>query len=356
VNTINNAIPFVPENTTDPAAGLNLSLNQIDALLQTRVHSVGANAPPVGVEGQRHIVGTAPTGAWAGHANKLARYLDAGWQFYDARMVMDINGLIYLRPGTTWTTGKGLSTNDYTTAEQTKLSGIATGATANATDAQLRDRATHTGTQSTATIAGLDTALAGKQPLADNLTSLAGLTGSADRLPYFTGAGALSLATLTAFGRSLAGSADAAAGRSALGLGSAATRTALGSAGSLYGRDSILGVVSQSAGVPTGAIIERGSNANGEFIRYADGTQICLIRTRLTGTSTGRYDVTYPIAFSSSTSDLRVAFGSEDQGSSFTRFYNTSSVVTTSDVILSAYLGVASISFPIRYTVIGRWY
>lgn len=35
----------------------------------------------------------------------------------------------------------------YTTTERTKLSGIATGATANATDAQLRDRSTHTGTQ-----------------------------------------------------------------------------------------------------------------------------------------------------------------------------------------------------------------
>ena len=36
-----------------------------------------------------------------------------------------------------------------------------------------------------------------------------------------------------------------------------------------------LGTVSQSGGVPTGAIIERGSNANGEYVRFADGTQIC---------------------------------------------------------------------------------
>ena len=58
-------------------------------------------------------------------------------------------------------------------------------------------------------------------------------------------------------------------------LGNAATRTALGTTGELYSRDSILGTVSQSAGIPTGAIIERGSNANGEYVRYADGTQIC---------------------------------------------------------------------------------
>jgi hypothetical protein len=39
-------------------------------------------------------------------------------------------------------------------AAKTKLDGIATGATANATDAQLRDRSTHTGTQAWSTITG----------------------------------------------------------------------------------------------------------------------------------------------------------------------------------------------------------
>jgi hypothetical protein len=48
--------------------------------------------------------------------------------------------------------GKGLSTEDYTTLEKSKLSGIATGATANDTDANLRDRSTHTGSQPASTI------------------------------------------------------------------------------------------------------------------------------------------------------------------------------------------------------------
>lgn len=43
----------------------------------------------------------------------------------------------------------------------------------------------------------------------------------------------------------------------------------------VYTKSTILGTVSQSGGVPTGAIIESGSNANGEYVRYADGTQIC---------------------------------------------------------------------------------
>lgn len=102
-DTINNQIPFVPENTIDPAAGLNLSLNTIDALLQVLVQTVGANTPPVGVEGQRFIVGTAPTGAWSGQANKLARFLDGAWQFFDARHGLNAtDGLWYVRSASTW--------------------------------------------------------------------------------------------------------------------------------------------------------------------------------------------------------------------------------------------------------------
>lgn len=53
-----------------------------------------------------------------------------------------------------------------------------------------------------------------------------------------------------------------------------------------YKRANILGTVSQSGGVPTGAIIERGSNANGEYVKFADGT-VCgyayLLAARVTG-------------------------------------------------------------------------
>jgi hypothetical protein len=64
------------------------------------------------------------------------------------------------------------------------------------------------------------------QPLDATLTALAGLTTVADRLPYATGADAFALATFTAFGRSLVDDADAAAGRTTLGLGTLATQAA----------------------------------------------------------------------------------------------------------------------------------
>lgn len=42
-------------------------------------------------------------------------------------------------------------------------------------------------------------------------------------------------------------------------------------------RGNIVGLVSQTGGIPTGSIIQSGSNANGNFVRYADGTQECWV-------------------------------------------------------------------------------
>jgi hypothetical protein len=53
----------------------------------------------------------------------------------------------------------------------------------------------------------------------------------------------------------------------------------------LYRRGNIIGTVTESAGVPTGALFERGSNANGVYIRFGDGTQICTRRVQLDGVS-----------------------------------------------------------------------
>lgn len=63
-----------------------------------------------------------------------------------------------------------------------------------------------------------------------------------------------------------------------------------------YDNRNIIGTVSQSGGVPTGAIIERGSNANGEYVRFTDGTQICTVDSLATLAS-GPTTWTFPAAF-----------------------------------------------------------
>lgn len=65
-------------------------------------------------------------------------------------------------------------------------------------------------------IGNLTTALGSKQPLDADLTSIAGLTSAADKMPYATGAGTWALTTLTAAGRSLLDDADAATMRGTL--------------------------------------------------------------------------------------------------------------------------------------------
>ncbi len=60
------------------------------------------------------------------------------------------------------------------------------------------------------------TALAGKQPLDTDLTAIAGLTSAADKVPYSTGAGTWSLATLTSAARGLLDDTDVATMRGTL--------------------------------------------------------------------------------------------------------------------------------------------
>lgn len=57
------------------------------------------------------------------------------------------------------------------------------------------------------------------QPLDADLTALAGLTSAADKVPYFTGSGAASVATFTAAGRALVDDASAAEQCTTLGVG-----------------------------------------------------------------------------------------------------------------------------------------
>lgn len=117
-------------------------------------------------------------------------------------------------------------------------------------------------------------------------------------------------------------------------------------------RNNILGTVSQSAGVPTGAIIESGSNANGEYVRYAGGALIC--NHVLVSSSSGEVTWTYPSVFSTAphpsgtptTADTDTnirAFRTANIGTgSFTFSVNTSSNTR----------GVVST----RLTAIGRWF
>jgi hypothetical protein len=159
----------------------------------------------------------------------------------------------------------------------------------------------------------------------------------------------------------LSGLANTATSRTNLGLGSAATRTALGSTGSLYSRDSILGTTSQSAGIPTGAIIERGSNGNGEYVRFADGTQICTLLSTptiaattgpLNGLYYGTATWTFPAVF---VGNVVASVGGVAAGTLSLCNPQPANTTTVSYYILSP-TSISSRVYTLSFIAIGRWF
>lgn len=56
-----------------------------------------------------------------------------------------------------------------------------------------------------------------------------------------------------------------------------------------------VGTVSESGGIPTGAIVQSGTNSDGSYVRFADGTQICW--GGVTSSDTADVTWTFPIEF-----------------------------------------------------------
>lgn len=130
----------------------------------------------------------------------------------------------------------------------------------------------------------------------------------------------------------------------------------------VYSRDNILATVSQSAGVPTGGIIERGSVSptnRGQYIRYADGTQICwsynagdLASSSASGNvfrTTTEVTWTFPVAFIEApvvtvSTDIASRWGAVGAVTSTTvdfRQYSATSVTAT---------------FATKIVAVGRWF
>lgn len=133
--------------------------------------------------------------------------------------------------------------------------------------------------------------------------------------------------------------------------------------GTAYKRSNILGTVSQSSGVPTGAIIERGSNSNGGYVKLADGTMICHINilysdmdvTEAHGVlySSPEVTVTFPAQFSTT---LDMADSSTPSGSDVVSCIRQGTY--KGDQMNIRVLSASSAVQTLRVTLLvtGRWY
>ncbi|WP_050604274.1 hypothetical protein [Ruegeria sp. 6PALISEP08] len=124
-----------------------------------------------------------------------------------------------------------------------------------------------------------------------------------------------------------------------------------------YGPANLLGSVSENSGTPTGAVIERGSNANGEFVRFADGTQICTATLSAVDCTNaeGAFFVSSAIAW-----DFPATFTAapsvSGSGGATNRFIGMDTPNTThvNCKVLSTLSD--SSTLPPTVTAIGRWY
>ncbi|MBI6630661.1 DUF2793 domain-containing protein [Pontibaca salina] len=302
------ALPYLQAAQAQKHVTHNEALQRLDLLVQMRVAGFAAETPPdLPQEGELHVLGASPGGVWAGQGGKIAAFLDDGWSFLDPLPGWRAWGIaeqeLRLFDGNIWRAASGGHDN-------LPGVGVNTGA----------DMVNRLAVSAPATL--LSHEGAGHQLKVNKAT--AGDTAALLFQSDWSGHAEIGLAGEIDF--SIKVSPDGTSWTEALRLdatsglaGGAAVQAAAAdiTPGRLmradygYGPGNLLGAVAQSGGLPTGAVIEQGSNAGGSYTRWADGTQICWqvldlgsITGRGNGTTTQPYHTadnniwTFPALFS----------------------------------------------------------
>ena len=75
-------LPYIAAAQAQKHVTHNEALKRLDGLVQIAVEASGATAPPGSpAEGDRYLLGTGATGAWAGKDGQLAVHADGTWWF-----------------------------------------------------------------------------------------------------------------------------------------------------------------------------------------------------------------------------------------------------------------------------------
>ncbi len=235
-----------------------------------------------------------------------------------------------------------------------------------------------------------------------SLSALAALTGAANKGLHFTGAGTAATHDLTSFMRGVLAAVNAAAARTAIGLGtgdsptfaaatlesasanglivsrtSSAQNSAMefrSTAGSVFAGHGAAGsfAVKDALTLHTAAwleaksdgiyqldrkLLDAGSNSNGNYIRLADGTQICT--NTLAAQSSGAVTWTFPAAFSTTANLLAGGFyvAAGDPHVTNPTLMKYGAQTTTSISFSAVRTDTGSMqTVNARHFAIGRWY
>ncbi len=349
-------LPFLQPSQAQKHVTHNEALRLLDLIVQLSVVSTNATNPPVAPEqGEVHALGASPTGDWAGQAGMLAAWLDNGWHFvtpYTGWRIWDENGgRLKIWDGGAWIELPLVSQN---------LDGVGIATVYDSTNRlSVRSHATlfsHDGGGHQLKINKASTNDTASLVFQSNWTGhaemgLAGNTGFSIKVSpdgsTWTEALSLDPTTGIASGSAVqAGPDDTTAGR--------LMRADYG-----YGPGNLLGAVAENAGVPTGAVIERGTTANGDYVRFADGTQICTATLPALGCTTAEGALfastsaswDFPITFAAGTAVTITGAGGS--ASRFVGFDAPTGTQVTFKVLSAA---ADATPLPPTAIAIGRWF
>ncbi len=303
----------------------NEALRILDIFVQLTVEDFEALDPPASpVEGPIYAVGVGATGGWAGHDRKLATWVDGAWQFHTPTAgwiaAHAPSSEVRVFTGSVWdvvTGGGGANTQN--------LSGVGINTTSDLTNRLC--------VSAPATL--LSHEGAGHQ-LKINKANVAD-TASLLFQSGFSGRAEFGLAGDDDFSLKL--SADGSTWVEAMKLAPGQ---------SVLTTETLVGTVSATPGAGSAAF-ETGSNANGHYTRFADGTQICWKHDfTAAGSSNGVW--TFPAPFV----DASAAVTATPLGE-FARFV-TLMGVTATEATLNSYTQAGGTELPdTSLMAIGRW-
>ncbi len=272
------ALPLLQPAQAQKHVTHNEAIVALDVAVQLTLEGLDATTPPANpAGGQTWALGTGAVGLWQGQDGQLAAWVNEGWLFLTPELGWHgwdrSSGALVVYDGSGW------SAQSAGGSSPTTLGINATADTTNrlalASDAALFS---HDGTDHRVTVNKASAADTASLLFQSNWSGRAemGLTGSdsfeikvSSDGSSFTTALSIDPATGTCSGAAVqASSGDDTPGR--------LMRADWGLL-----RADIAGLVTESGGLPTGAVIENGSTADGSFTRFADGTQICARRNWL---------------------------------------------------------------------------